>query len=139
MRLSLEDILLAQNQTKLFENRRSILNRINAERLVSHVIESRSLPFISLIRNAVYDGYANDILQKLDQVALENSKNLVLLPRLMSYISIVLSEMALEFNTLRSGPSLNSNWIVPFELIELEKVTFCNIFSNKIKEILLFY
>lgn len=124
MRLSLEDILLAQNQAKLFENRRCILNTINSECLVSHVIESRSLPFVSLIRNAVYDGYANNILMNFDRVALANSDNLVLLPRLMSFISIVLSEMALEFNTLRSGPSLNSNWIIPFELIELEKAIF---------------
>ena len=123
MRISLNDILELQSLEKLFEQRRFILNKIQTEMFISRVVSKTSINFISLIRIAVHDGFANNILDSLDRVALENHDNLFLLPRLMSFISIVLSEMSQEFRFLRSGPSLNSKWSSAFEDIESQKVT----------------
>lgn len=122
LRLSLEDIVSIINLEKLFNKRRFIFNTINSDLLVNHIIENRVTQFIPLIRNAVHDDYANDILKKLDEAALKSIHNLVLLPRLMAFISITLSEMALDFSTLRSGPSQNANWLDSFQLIENEQI-----------------
>ncbi len=122
MRLSIQDILATCRLDRLFEKRRFISNSVNAELLVKEVVAGRSIDFVSLIRKAVSDGYAGLILGGFDQAASENCDNLVLVPRLLSFISITLSEMAQEFGTLRSGPALNLRWMDSFELIETQKV-----------------
>lgn len=118
LRLSIEDIVAVINLEKLFTKRKSIFNTINSDLLVKCIVENKVIQFTPLIRNAVYDGYANDILRKLDEAALKATHDLVLLPRLMAFVSITLSEMALEYSTLRSGPSQNANWLDSFQLIE---------------------
>lgn len=122
MRLSIEEVLDLKKLEKIFAKRRFITNSVRSEMLVKQVIASKSIRFDALIRNIVHDGYSNEILESFDRAALENSDDLMLLPRIMSFISITLSEMAQEFGTLRAGASLNSNWMESFELIEKQKV-----------------
>lgn len=124
MRVSLADILQLESLDLLFEQRRLVQNRVQTEVFINSIVTKTSIHFISLIRTAVHDGFANNILDSLDRVALENCENLFLLPRLMSFISIVLSEMSHEYRFLRSGPSLNSKWSSAFEDIESQKVFF---------------
>jgi hypothetical protein len=121
LRLSLEDIIAITNLDKLFAKRRSINSCVNTDFLVSHIVENKVTQFLPLIRNAVHDGYATEILTKLDEAALKSVHDLIVLPRIMAFISITLSEMALDFSTLRSGPNLNSSWLDSFQLIEREQ------------------
>jgi hypothetical protein len=53
------------------------------------------------------------------QAALKNSDDLILLPRIMIFISNTLCTMALSLSSVRSGPSLNQNWLHAFRFIEL--------------------
>ncbi len=122
MRLSIQDVLATRRVDKLLDKRRFIRNKVNAEMLVREVVAGRSIKFVSLIRKAVSDGYADLILSGFDRAAFENCDDLMLLPRILSFISIILSEMAQEFGGMRSGPALNLKWVNSFDLIELERV-----------------
>ena len=133
LRLSLEDIIAITNLDKLFVKRRSIYNSVNTDFLVSHIVESKVTQFLPLIRNAIHDGYATDILTKLDEAALKSVHDLIVLPRLMAFISITLSEMALDFSTLRSGPNLNSSWLDSFQLIEKEQTKHAILSLTKVR------
>ena len=66
----------------------------------------------------MFDGYAKDLLRSFDEAALKNCSDLILLPRLMAFISTVLCEMAFDFKSVRSGPSLNTNWVFAYQLIQ---------------------
>ena len=66
-RLSLENVFAMLNYEQLFTRRRRVFNTINVKFLVEHVIENKSIQFNSLIRSAVYDGYANEILKSFDK------------------------------------------------------------------------
>ena len=66
-RLSLENVFAMLNYEQLFTRRRRVFNTINVKFLVEHVIENKSIQFNSLIRSAVYDGYANKILKSFDK------------------------------------------------------------------------
>lgn len=118
LRLSLEDIFPIINLEKVFTNRRFIFNCINTDLLINHIVENKVTQFIPLIKNSVHDGYIDNVLKRLDEISLKFINDLVILPRLMSFISITLSEMALDFSTLRSGPSQNIQWLDSFQLIE---------------------
>jgi len=118
LRLSLEDIFPIINLEKVFNNRRFIFNCINTDLLINHIVENKVTQFIPLIKNSVHDGYIDNVLKRLDEISLKFINDLVILPRLMSFISITLSEMALDFSTLRSGPSQNIQWLDSFQLIE---------------------
>lgn len=110
-RLSLIDIFQFNNLSQLFEKRRFIQNLVNTELLITNVIEKKRSRFSSLIGIAIIDGYAHKVLEKFDKVALENCQNLFVLPRVMSFISLILCEMSGEFKWLRNGPSYNLKWL----------------------------
>jgi hypothetical protein len=118
VRVSIEDIISMINLEKLFENRRHIYNIINSNHIIDCILKSKPTKFTSLIRNAIYDGYSNELLSYLEETAFKNSKDLMVLPKIMVFISNTLYEMALSHNGVRSGPSNNSNWNHAFQLIE---------------------
>lgn len=53
---------------------------------------------------------------------MRNSHDMILLPRLMIFISNTLCEMASNFSIVRSGPSLNVNWMNAFKYIESSQI-----------------
>ena len=118
LRLSLDDILSIINFENLFRHRRSIFNHINNRYLVNSVVENRCIPFGNLIKNAIYDGYSDSLLKLFDRAALNNAHSLIILPRLMSFISSTLFEMAVDYNGIRSGPNANARWLSAFDFIE---------------------
>lgn len=67
LRLSLEDIITIVNLEALFMHRRKVFNLINNKMLVRSVIDSKQIEFNSIIRNAIYDGYGNEILKLFDE------------------------------------------------------------------------
>ena len=67
LRLSLEEIGSLVDLEKMFENRRRLFNIVNARHLVKSVTEKKPIKFGSLIKNAVHDGYAKEILKLLDE------------------------------------------------------------------------
>lgn len=54
--------------------------------------------------------------------ALKNCHDLMMLPRIMIFISNILCEMGSSRSTVRSGPSLNSNWLHAFACIEANRI-----------------
>lgn len=66
LRLSLEDILAILSLKDLFQQRRLIFNNINSRHLVDSIVSNTCIPFRNLIRNAIYDGYADELLKLLD-------------------------------------------------------------------------
>ena len=75
-RLSIEDILKNADYSKTFQNRRNIFNLVNLKTLVKSVVENRVIQFNDIIRNAVMDGYSNELLKFFDE---GRSNRLVLL------------------------------------------------------------
>ena len=67
LRLSFEDILECVDLTYIFSSRRKTFNTINNKRLVQNVLENRVIQFNSLIKNAVLDGHANELLKNFDE------------------------------------------------------------------------
>ena len=118
LRLSLEEIGPLVNLERLFSNRRRLFNLVNVKHLVKSVMEKRPIQFNSLIQNAVHDGFALEILKLFDQAALQNLGDLIMLPRIMMFISDTLCQMAHGLSSIRSGPSLNANWLHAFQCIE---------------------
>lgn len=117
-RVSLEEIGTMVDLASLFENRRRLFNLVNGQHLVNSVLVKRGIQFGSLIRNAVHDGFAHELLGLFDEAALEYANDLITLPRIMVFISNILCEMALGMSSVRSGPNLNQSWQNAFQLIE---------------------
>ncbi|CAF0975030.1 unnamed protein product [Brachionus calyciflorus] len=117
-RYSLEDLSSIINLEEMFQKRRYIFNKANIDYLVKSVVENRPIQFNSILRNSIRDGFANEILTYFDQISLKHANDLVRLPRIMVFISNTLCEMAHNYSTIRSGPSLNLNWTNAFQQIE---------------------
>ena len=66
-RLSIDDILKNSDYSKTFQKRRNIFNLVNLKTLVKSVIENKAIQFNDIIRNAVMDGYANELLALFDE------------------------------------------------------------------------
>ena len=65
-RLSIEDILKSSDISKAFQNRRNIFNLVNLKTLVKSVVQNKVIQFSDIIRNAVLDGYAFELLKLFD-------------------------------------------------------------------------
>ena len=68
------------------------------------------------------------------KAAMQNSSNLILLPRLMAFISTTLCEMTIDLKSIRSGPSLNSNWLHAYQLIEDSQIEKAILELSKIRQ-----
>ena len=68
------------------------------------------------------------------KAAMRNSSNLILLPRLMAFISTTLCEMTIDLKSIRSGPSLNSNWLHAYQLIEDSQIEKAILELSKIRQ-----
>lgn len=122
VRVSIEDLISMINLEKLFNNRRHIYNIVNNHHIIDCILKSKPAKFTSLITNAIHDGYSHELLSQLEEAAFKNSTDLMILPKIMVFISNTLYEMALSHNGVRSGPSNNSNWNYAFHLIEEGKI-----------------
>lgn len=67
VRLSLEEIGSHVNLEKILANRRRLFNLASTRSLVDSIVNNTPIPFASLIRNAVHDGYAHHMLNLLDE------------------------------------------------------------------------
>lgn len=67
VRLSLEEIACYANLEKLLARRRHLFNLASVQTLVDAIVRNRPIQFASLIRNAVHDGYAELMLNLLDE------------------------------------------------------------------------
>lgn len=67
VRLSLEQIGAHVNLGKLLDQRRYLFNMASIQLLTDSIIHNRPINFVSLIRNSVRDGYAQHLLNLLDQ------------------------------------------------------------------------
>ena len=67
VRLSLEEIESHVNLEKILSNRRGLFNLASTRSLVDSIVNNTPIPFASLIRNAVRDGYAHHMLNLLDE------------------------------------------------------------------------
>lgn len=56
------------------------------------------------------------------KAALKNTHDLIMLPRIMIFVSNILCEMASSHSTVRSGPGLNSKWLNAFQCIENRQI-----------------
>ena len=52
----------------------------------------------------------------------------------MAFISTTLCEMALDFKSIRSGPSLNAHWTYAYQLIENSQIEKAIIELSKIRQ-----
>lgn len=121
-RLSLSDIIELVNIEKIFLNRREISNKISIRNLIDAILKTQSINYNSIIKNIIKEGYANRLLDSLDEASFTHSNDTIVLSRLMAFISNTLCEMSNEFNLLRSGPYLNPQWLRAYEMIEDELV-----------------
>ena len=155
-RLSIEDILKSSDISKAFQNRRNIFNLVNLKTLVTSVVQNKVIQFSDIIRNSVLDGYAFELLRLFDdgnlcsylyftffflfnkllkfKAAIQNSSDLITLPRLMAFVSTTLCEMAFDFKSVRSGPSLNANWLHAYQLIESSQIEKAILELSKIRQ-----
>ncbi len=122
VRVSIEDIISMINLEKLFKNRRHVHNIVNANHIIDCILKSKPSKFTSLITSIIRDGYSHELLSLLENAAFKHCNDLMILPKLMVFISNTLYEMALSHNAVRSGPSNNSNWNHAFQLIEDGKI-----------------
>lgn len=67
LRFSLDDLSSIINLEKMFNNRREMYNLVNINYLIKNVVRSRPINFVASIRNAVHDGYADEVLRMLDE------------------------------------------------------------------------
>lgn len=67
MRLSLEELNAHVNLEAVLARRRNIFDLVSTHSLVDSVVRNRPIQFASLIRNAVRDGFAERLLDLLDQ------------------------------------------------------------------------
>ena len=154
-RISIEDILKSSDISKVFQNRRNIFNLVNIKTLVKSVVLNKAIQFNDIIRNAVLDGYSTELLKLFDEgnhffepkcvffginvklkikAAIQNSSDLILLPRLMAFISTTLCEMAADFKSVRSGPSLNLNWMHAYQLIDNSQIEMAILELSKVRQ-----
>lgn len=128
VRVSLEDIGAHVNLEKLLVSRRNHFNMTSTKSLVDSIVRNTPIPFGSLIRNSVCDGYAHHMLTLLEEAARAHNHDLILLPRIMIFISNILYEIASRESAsggataVRSGPGLNSKWQNAFEYIESRQI-----------------
>jgi fucokinase len=52
----------------------------------------------------------------------------------MAFVSTTLCEMASDFKSVRSGPSLNTNWIYAYQLIENSQIEKAIIELSKVRQ-----
>ncbi len=67
LRLSLNEIIQITNLNDLFDNRRSIMNRIILKQFIDSIINKKPFQFLSFIRNSICDGHVHQILEALDE------------------------------------------------------------------------
>jgi hypothetical protein len=67
VRLSLEELGSHVDLEKLLANRRFIFNLVNIERLIDSIIKNKPIEFNYLIKNAIRDGFAERVLNLLDE------------------------------------------------------------------------
>lgn len=118
VRLSLENIGSIVRLESLFDNRRKLFNSVNVNYLIESILANRPIEFNRIIAHSIRDGCGEQILSLLDEHALKNAHDLMLLPRVMIFMSNTLCEMATHLSIVRSGPGLNVNWLNAFKFIE---------------------
>jgi fucokinase len=52
----------------------------------------------------------------------------------MAFVSTTLCEMASDFKSVRSGPSLNTNWLYAYQLIENSQIEKAIIELSKVRQ-----
>lgn len=123
-RLSLDEILVRADVHKEILRRQSLFHKISQEKILQLLLlhgtkHNITDSYLALVKQAVTDGFGQDILDTLDRACLIHHDQLQILPCLFSAIANTLAEMAGGDRVgLRSGPYLNREWQYALSMFE---------------------
>ncbi|CAG2249520.1 FUK [Mytilus edulis] len=118
-RLSLQDILDLVNIEEEFQWKRQLFYDVCQRNIEDGLKEKKNIGFRSIYTSAVIDGFADDILKTLDEVAANSEGEPGVTARTLANIADVLGCMGGAQGGLRSGPAANKSWAKAFHLLEI--------------------
>ncbi|TRY65154.1 hypothetical protein DNTS_002035 [Danionella cerebrum] len=118
-RLSLRDLLTLTDQQTELRWREELFFRIGRRTAVDALQSHQGLSLLPFFRAAALGSQQDELLQALDSVAANSSKDLGVASRCLACIADVLGCLAGEGRSgLRSGPAANPSWAPAFKLLE---------------------
>ncbi|KAL5013089.1 hypothetical protein ScPMuIL_011640 [Solemya velum] len=121
-RLSLKEILLLVDVEKEFQWRRQQFYKVSKREIADVICEAKQKGFRSIYNSAHIDGFSENLLNKLDEVAKASIGKPGVAARVLANIADVLGCMSGKKGGLRSGPAANDQWRKGFHLIESGEV-----------------
>ncbi|XP_063440263.1 L-fucose kinase-like isoform X2 [Mytilus trossulus] len=118
-RLSLQEILDLVNIEEEFHWKRQLFYDVCQRNIEDGLKEKKNIGFRSIYTSAVIDGFADDILKTLDEVAANSEGEPGVTARTLANIADVLGCMGGAQGGLRSGPAANKSWAKAFHLLEI--------------------
>lgn len=118
-RLSLQEILSLISIEEEFKWKRELFYGVCKKKIEDGLKEKKNIGFRSIYTSAVVDGFSEDILKMLDQVAMDSYGEPGVTARTLANIADVLGCMGGTQGGLRSGPAANKSWAKAFHLLEI--------------------
>ncbi|KAK7460328.1 hypothetical protein BaRGS_00038916 [Batillaria attramentaria] len=116
-RLSLAEILTFINLEAELKWKKSLFYQVSQNEVERALTGSLHQGFNNLYASAAVDGFSDQILTLLDQVA-SNTTDPGIAARTMANIADVMGNMAGKIGGLRSGPAANQSWRKAFSYLE---------------------
>ncbi|XP_021373527.1 L-fucose kinase-like isoform X1 [Mizuhopecten yessoensis] len=117
-RLSLNDILSCVNMEEELRWKKTLFYNVSKNHIRCDLLQSSHHGFRSIYNSAHIEGFSQEILLTLDQVAKECQGSPGIAARTLANIADVLGCMAATKGGLRSGPAANKSWARAFHKLE---------------------
>eukprot|EP00795_Rhopilema_esculentum_P010877 gene10877-19700_t len=122
-RLSMADIVNIYDVESELSARRNLLYSIGKKLTKEALIGGHDRCLLPFFRYCILEGYFEEILSVLDNVASQNKENQrAVLSRTFACIADIIGDKAQNKGGLRSGPASNLSWQKGFELLEQDKI-----------------